>query len=197
MPSSVDEPDADVWSLQHFAQLVSHQVDDRLEVELRGDALLDAVDDRELAGALLELGRALGDLALQARRRSARLRARRRPGREHGEQITVAVVEAAESAVDVAVDVTQQLALDDQRDDQVASLVDRLGAVGHMAQVDGAVAPRFCEPRGDRFQQSVLVLAFGYQGARYRETLRCIRASRISSTRSAPDSSVTSSTRNS
>ena len=40
---------------QHLAQLVAHQVDDRLEVELRGDALLDAVDHRHLGGALLGL----------------------------------------------------------------------------------------------------------------------------------------------
>ena len=38
---------------KHLAQLVADEVDDRLEVELRGHALLDAVDDRELGGALL------------------------------------------------------------------------------------------------------------------------------------------------
>ena len=39
--------------LKQLAQLVADEVDDRLEVELRGHALLDAVDDRELGGALL------------------------------------------------------------------------------------------------------------------------------------------------
>ena len=39
--------------LEHLAQLVADEVDDRLEVELGGHALLDAVDDRELGGALL------------------------------------------------------------------------------------------------------------------------------------------------
>ena len=38
-----------------LAQLVADQVDDRLEVELRRDALLDAVDDRQLGVALLGL----------------------------------------------------------------------------------------------------------------------------------------------
>ena len=40
---------------QHLAQLVADQVDDRLEVELAGHPLLDAVDDRELGVALLGL----------------------------------------------------------------------------------------------------------------------------------------------
>ena len=41
--------------LKHLAQLVAHQVDDGLEVELGGHALLDAVDDRQLGVALLGL----------------------------------------------------------------------------------------------------------------------------------------------
>ena len=46
--------DAHVAGLEYFAQLVADEVDDRLEVELGGHALLDAVDDAELVGALLE-----------------------------------------------------------------------------------------------------------------------------------------------
>ena len=50
-----------------LAQLVADQVDDRLEVELRRQPLLDAVDDRQLGGALLGLlEQALG-LVEQAR----------------------------------------------------------------------------------------------------------------------------------
>ena len=45
--------DADLAGLEHLAQLVADQVDDGLEVELRGHALLDAVDHRQLGGALL------------------------------------------------------------------------------------------------------------------------------------------------
>ena len=44
-----------VVDAQHLAQLVADQLDDRLEVELAGHALLDAVDDRELGVALLGL----------------------------------------------------------------------------------------------------------------------------------------------
>ena len=45
--------DADVAGVEHLAQLVADQIDDGLEVELGRHALLDAVDDRELGGALL------------------------------------------------------------------------------------------------------------------------------------------------
>ena len=51
---------------EDLAQLVADEVDDRLEVELRGHALLDAVDDRELGHALLlclEEALRLGEIA--------------------------------------------------------------------------------------------------------------------------------------
>ena len=41
--------------VEDLAQLVADQIDDGLEVELGGHAFLDAVDDRELGGALLGL----------------------------------------------------------------------------------------------------------------------------------------------
>ena len=41
--------------MEHLAQLVAHQVDQALEIELGGQALLHAVDDRELGVALLGL----------------------------------------------------------------------------------------------------------------------------------------------
>ena len=46
-------PDADVTGRENLAQLVAHEVDDALEVERSGDALLDAVDHRQLGVALL------------------------------------------------------------------------------------------------------------------------------------------------
>ena len=49
----VPPADGHVAGVEHFAQLVADQVDDGLEVELRRDALLDAVDHRQLGGALL------------------------------------------------------------------------------------------------------------------------------------------------
>ena len=44
---------ADVVSREDFAQLVPDEIDDALEVELGGDTLLDAIDDRKLGCALL------------------------------------------------------------------------------------------------------------------------------------------------
>ncbi len=41
--------------LEHLTQLVAHQVDDRLEVQLRRHAQLDAVDHREFRGPLFRL----------------------------------------------------------------------------------------------------------------------------------------------
>ena len=46
-------PDADVAGRENLAQLVAHEVDDALEVERSCDALLDAVDHRQLGVALL------------------------------------------------------------------------------------------------------------------------------------------------
>jgi hypothetical protein len=53
-PGVVDA-DAEIRLIVDFAELVADEVDDRLEVQLCGDALLNAVDERELARALLEL----------------------------------------------------------------------------------------------------------------------------------------------
>src|SRR6185503_11805109 len=103
------------------AQLVADQLDDALEVERACDALLNAVDDRELARALLELCRAVGDLALQVFGKASVGERDGGLAREHREQVTIAVVKAAERAVDVDVDVTQQVALHAKRNDQAAA----------------------------------------------------------------------------
>ena len=67
-PRLVVEPaDADVVGLQHLAQLVADEVDDALEVERSGHALLDAVDHRELGVALLGLLQQALRLVEQAR----------------------------------------------------------------------------------------------------------------------------------
>ena len=52
---------------EHLAQLVADEVDDGLEVELGGHALLDAVDHRQLGGALLGLLQQALRLVEQAR----------------------------------------------------------------------------------------------------------------------------------
>ena len=63
----VDPADADVVALQHLAQLVADEVDDALEVQRAGHALLDAVDHRELGVALLGLLQQALRLVEQAR----------------------------------------------------------------------------------------------------------------------------------
>jgi hypothetical protein len=70
--------DAEIQSPKHLAQLVPDQVDDCLEIELRGEALLDGVDQRELGRAPVE-ELAYGRLA-RGRRATCRrtLHARRR-----------------------------------------------------------------------------------------------------------------------
>ena len=59
--------DADGVDVQHLAQLVADQLDDRLERERAGDSLLDAVDDGELGVALLGLLQQALGLVEQAR----------------------------------------------------------------------------------------------------------------------------------
>src|SRR5205085_3769822 len=55
------EPDAEVLGREEVAQPVAYQIDDGLEVELSHQALLDAVDDGQLSGALLRFAeKALG-----------------------------------------------------------------------------------------------------------------------------------------
>src|SRR5689334_4510583 len=46
-----------VAGAEKLAQLVADEIDDRLEVELRRHALLDAVDDRKLGATLLGLAK--------------------------------------------------------------------------------------------------------------------------------------------
>ena len=51
----VVERDRHVLGAEDLADLVADEIDDRLEIELRGEPLLHAVDDRELGRALLAL----------------------------------------------------------------------------------------------------------------------------------------------
>ena len=90
----------------------------------RRHALLDAVDDRELARALLELARvALGAPSAPALPTHRDVVERDRGlAREHRQQVAVGFVEAAEGAVDVGVEIAEQLALRDQRRDDARAL---------------------------------------------------------------------------
>ena len=145
----IDQANADVLGLQHRAQLVAHEVDDGLEFQRPGHALLDAVDDGELACALLQLGGALGHLAFQPRGEAHVGERQRRLGRQHAEELHVAVVESAVESVDVGVDEAQKLALREKRHDERALLVDGLGLLGQVAQRGAAGAARFLEPWAD------------------------------------------------
>ena len=63
----VEEHDRDVVVGEDGAQLVADEVDDRLELEFRGDALLDRVDHGQLTGALLGLAQEAFGLLEQQR----------------------------------------------------------------------------------------------------------------------------------
>ena len=72
--------DADLAGPEHLAQLVADQVDDGLEVEFGRDALLDAVDDRELAGVDQPFER-LAQVRLARQMRGASFRRQPAPAR--------------------------------------------------------------------------------------------------------------------
>ena len=142
----VDPGDAQVAGAEQRAQLVAHQVDDGLVVQLRGNALLHAVDQRQL-------GSAPGHLAFKAIN-EARIGQRHGSLRgQHGKQVAVGVVEAPARTFDVGVEKAQQLIARHQRGDQAAALVELGRTVRPMAQPDCARAARLVEPRRDRTQQ--------------------------------------------
>ncbi len=132
---------AEIGRIEDFAQLVADQVDDRLEIQLGGEPLLDRVDDRELGVALFEVGvrrrqfpRAFLDLVLEALRPLRVVQRDRGLAREHPQQVAVGLTEAPESAVDIDVEIAQQLALRDQRRDDARALVELVRALGAMRQ---------------------------------------------------------------
>ena len=88
----IHESDVQVLAREHLAQLVAHQVHDGLEVQRARDALLDAVDQRQLGCALLGGRRALGHLLLQPLLRAQVGQRHGGLGGQGGQQVTVAVV---------------------------------------------------------------------------------------------------------
>ena len=161
----VPPADAQVFAAEDLAQLVAHAVDDGLKVELRGHALLDAVDQRQFARALLGLRGALGDLLLQP---FAEVNVGQRHGGlgcEHGQQVAVGLGEAAERTFDVGVEVADQFVLRDQRGDQARALIDRLGALGAVAQARGARAASLFEPRRHGLQKRLFIFATRHERA--------------------------------
>ena len=147
--------DRHIAGVEHLAQLVAHQVDDGLEVQLRAHALLDAVDHREFGGALFGLGASLGQLVLQ---RFAGAQMGQRRGSLAGkrrQQRTVDGTEAAHVALDVGVQVTHQLLLCDQRRDEAGALVRRRNAIWPVAQACSTRLTRLRKPRRDRGEQLI------------------------------------------
>ena len=60
------DPDVDDLRVEDLLDLVAHELVHRLEIELGRESLLDAVDDRQLGGALVRLGEQSLRLAEQA-----------------------------------------------------------------------------------------------------------------------------------
>ena len=114
----VPPDDVQVAGVEQVAQLVAHQFDDGLECQLRRDALLDAVDERQFVGALQERALALGQLMLEA---LAETEIGQDPGGlacQCGQQVAVFAVEATQRAFGVGIEVAQQFPPRDQRRDQ-------------------------------------------------------------------------------
>ncbi len=107
--------DAKVTRVQHLAQLVTHQVDDGLEVQLRRQPLLDAVDDGQLGHALLQLGGALGHALFQTPIKAGVLEGDGSLVGKGVEQVHVGLRERAEQCVGFGIDDAHHLSLRDQR----------------------------------------------------------------------------------
>ena len=137
--------DRDVAGAEHLAQLVADEVDDGLEAQGRGHAALDAADHGELAGAPLELGCLLGELARLALGDGLAIERDRGGIGKGGEQIAIGATKASLGAVDVGVQEAEHGSADQWGDDARA-LLDDGGAGRPMAQARVARAPRLVEP---------------------------------------------------
>ncbi len=157
-PRVIDPADRDVAGLQHVAQLIADEIDDGLEFELRGHALLDAVDHRQLGSAgcgLLRTGQCTRGL------RS-----------ERGQHVALWCLEAAEGAVDVGVEEAEHAPLHDQRCHDARALRGAGCTDGAVAQARLARGVGLGEPGCDRVQQRGGIFASGQQ-ARLDATWRC------------------------
>ncbi len=155
----VDRGDAEVAGAEQCAQLVAHEIDDGLVVQLSGDALLHAVDQRQL-------GSVPGHLALKPVNDARIAQCHGSLRRQHCKQVTVSVVEAPAWAFDVGVEKAQQLFACHQGRDQAAALVAFPGTFGSMPKGGGSAAARFFEPGGDGMQQLGVALSLRQQRVR-------------------------------
>ncbi len=108
--------------VERFANLVADEIEDRLDVELRRQPGLHAVDDAELVRPLLEqrvggrqLERALRDFPFEVHRPLRVVECDCRLAREQAQHVAIGVVEAAVETVHVDVQVTEQTSLNNQR----------------------------------------------------------------------------------
>ena len=149
--------DREVAGAEYPAQLVANEVNDRLEVERRRHALLDAGDDGELAPALLELGVALVELARQGLAHGVAVERRGGGVGERREQFALGAAEAAAGTVDVGIEIAAGGGAGDERRDDARALMRRRDARRAVTQArvtrpPGLVEPgRDCRPQGPGF----------------------------------------------
>ena len=122
--------DPDSLRVERFANLVADEIEDGLDVELRGEARLHAVDDVELVGALFQqrvgcrqLESCAARLSVRGPSTTARCRVRLPPGSQAGPTCPESVSSKRPSeTVHVDVQVTEQTSLDNQRRDDARTL---------------------------------------------------------------------------
>ncbi len=164
--------DAHPLRVERVAHLVADEIEDGLDVELRGEPRLHTVDDGEFVRALLDDGirclqlfGAFGHLLLEALRP---LRVVKRHGglaREHAQKVAVGFAEATECAVEIGVQVTQQLALGDQRRDDAGALIEFRCAIWAVGQAHRAHTVHLQQRGRDLLQQPRRVLAARHERA--------------------------------
>ena len=143
----------------------------RLEIELGGDALLDAVEQRQLGGALLELRCPLG----QCRPKAFPLVCARYdqccPPGEPRDEIALFALESAKLTLDIEIQIAEGR-LGEQRSNQAGALVGRRNALRPVPKTRSQGAPRLRQPWCDRLQQFSVGLPLRQPGAGHFEPAR-------------------------
>ena len=160
----VDPADPDIAGAEQITQLVTDQIDDALEVELCGHALLDTVDQRQLGGALLELRRPLS----QCRPKAFPLVCARYdqccPPGEPRDEIALFALESAKLTLDIEIQIAEGR-VGEQRSNQAGALVGRRNALRPVPKTRSQGAPRLRQPWCDRLQQFSVGLPLRQPGA--------------------------------
>ncbi|MFI4929450.1 MAG: hypothetical protein ACHP83_04380 [Burkholderiales bacterium] len=127
--------DREVFAAEHASQLLTDHFNDALEIERTRNALLDAIDQRQLGGMLVGLPAQIRHGPQLAKRLGG-------PIREPGQSSQVACVKAAKSALLVDIQQAVYRAVGLQRDDHATTLVRRRGIRRTVAQTGAPRAPR-------------------------------------------------------